>query len=84
MSLTFEGGEYSEKDLFGEVREAATRERVSSIVQYRDLIDEIVEEKRIYGFFSDHEDIEQIKGDLEARWSEIEKDLARSEEVNIP
>jgi hypothetical protein len=73
MVLTYEGGEYSDSDLFGEVKEAAIREGVSSLVQYRDLIDEIIEEKRIYGFFSDDEDLLQVKENLESRWPEIEK-----------
>jgi len=77
MALTYQGGEYSNHDLFGEVKEAAVREGVSTLVQYRDLIDEIVEEKRIYGFFSDDEDLFQVKENLEARWPEIEKGIIK-------
>lgn len=72
--MTYEGAEYSTTDLFAEVREAATREGVSSLAQFRDLIDEIIEEKRIYGFFSDDEDLTQIKENLERRWTEIERE----------
>jgi len=75
MPLTYSGAEYSEESLFDEIREAAKRERISTLVQFRDLIDEIVEEKRIYGFFSDDEDLSQVKKDLEARWEEMEKNL---------
>ena len=71
--MTYEGAEFSSADLHREVEEAAMREGVSSLVQFRDLIDEIVEEKRIYGFFSDDEDISQIKRDLESGWTEIER-----------
>jgi hypothetical protein len=77
MVSTYQGGEYPESDLFGEVREAAIRERITSLVQYRDLIDEIVEEKRIYGFFSDDEDLSQVKQNLESRWLEIEKGIIK-------
>jgi len=77
MVLAYQGGEYSDSDLFGEVKEAAIREGVSTIVQYRDLIDEIVEEKRIYGFFSDDEDLSQVKESLESRWSEVEKGIIK-------
>ncbi|MFA6383524.1 MAG: hypothetical protein WCX17_03815 [Parcubacteria group bacterium] len=77
MESTYQGGEYSNSDLFGEVKEAAVREGVSTLVQYRDLIDEIVEEKRIYGFFSDDEDLSQVKENLEARWPEIEKGIIK-------
>lgn len=73
MPLTYSGAEYSEESLFDEIKEAAKRERISTLVQYRDLIDEIVEEKRIYGFFSDDEDLSQVRKDLEARWPEVEK-----------
>jgi hypothetical protein len=63
--------ENSNHDIFEEIKEAAVREGVSDAIQFRDLIDEIVEEKRIYGFFSDDEDIDQIKMDLERRWPEV-------------
>jgi len=77
MPLTYSGAEYSEESLFDEIKEAAKRERISTLVQYRDLIDEIVEEKRIYGFFSDDEDLSQVKKDLEARWEEMENVLGK-------
>jgi len=75
MPLTYSGAEYSEESLFDEIKETAKRERISTLVQFRDLIDEIVEEKRIYGFFSDDENLTQVKKDLEARWEEMEKNL---------
>ena len=66
---------FSVQDLFKEIKETAVRERINSIVQYRDLIDEIVEEKRIYGYFSDDEDTTQVKIDLELMWSEVKAAL---------
>jgi len=70
--------EFSVRDIFSEIREAAIRERLSSFAQYRDLIDEIVEQKRIYGFFDDDEDTTQIKKDLEQTWVEV-KDVLEKE-----
>ena len=70
---TYQGAEFSIEDLFSELKETALREGVKTLEQYKDLIDELVEQKRIYGFFSDDEDINQIKKDLELRWPEIEK-----------
>ncbi|MEK7598616.1 MAG: hypothetical protein AAB487_02675 [Patescibacteria group bacterium] len=74
--------EYSVRDIFSEIRETALRERLSSFTQYRDLIDEIVEEKRIYGLFDDDEDTTQIKKDLELMWPEtkdvLEKEAGKS------
>jgi hypothetical protein len=64
-------GEYSVRDIFTEIKETALRERLGSFAQYRDLIDEIVEQKRIYGFFDADEDTTQIKKYLELMWPEI-------------
>lgn len=75
--MTYEGAEFSTSDIFEEIKEAAIREGISSVVQYRDLIDEIVEEKRMYGFFSDDEDLSQVKENLETRWPEVEKNTVR-------
>ncbi len=84
MPLTYLGAEYSKESLFNEIKEAAKRERISTLVQYRDLIDEIVEEKRIYGFFSDDEDLSQVKKDLESHWTEVEKLLNKHSEIDVP
>lgn len=84
MPLTYSGAEYSEESLFEEIKEAARRERISTLVQYRDLIDEIVEEKRIYGFFSDDEDLTQVKKDLESHWAEVEELLNKHSEIDVP
>jgi len=70
--------EYSVRDIFSEIKETALRERLSSFAQYRDLIDEIVEEKRIYGFFDNDEKTTQVKKDLELMWPET-KDVLEKE-----
>jgi|GEM_PF-683153 len=76
--------EYSVRDIFSEIKETALRERLISFAQYRDLIDEIVEEKRIYGFFDDDEDTTQIKKDLELTWPETRDVLEKESGRPIP
>ena len=73
---TTEAG-YSVRDIFSEIKENALREGLGSFVQYRDLVDEMVEEKRIYGFFDDDEDTTQVKKDLELMWPEIKSLLEK-------
>jgi len=70
--------EFSSSELFKEIRETAEREGVKFFEQYKDLVEDLIEEKRIYGFFSDHEDLDQIKRGLESRWPEI-NNLAQKE-----
>ena len=77
-------GSCSVQELFEEIKEAALRERLGSFEQYRDLVDEIVEEKRIYGFFGDHDDVTQIKKDLEMKWSEIKDILEKNAGKPLP
>jgi len=74
---SYQGGEFSIEDMFKEIKETAEREGVKTIEQFKDLVDDLVEEKRIYGFFSDDEDIIQLKKDILARWQEMEKILKK-------
>jgi len=74
---TYTGGEYSLQDLLNELKERAKAENVRTIDSYKDLVDELIEEKKGYGFFSEDEDLEQMKDDLEQRWSEVEKNLSK-------
>jgi hypothetical protein len=76
--------EYSVQDIFSEIKETALRERLSSFAQYRDLVDEIVEEKRIFGFFDDDEDTTQIKKDLELMWPKTKDVLEKSGGKPLP
>ncbi len=75
--LTYTGAEYSLEDLLAELKARAKAENVRTVDSYKDLVDELVEEKKSYGFFSDEEDLEQIKDDLEQRWPEVEWHLQR-------
>lgn len=73
--MTYTGSEYSLENLFGELQKQAKSENVQSYEEYVDLVDNLIEEKKSYGFLADEEDLEQIKHDLELRWPEIEDKL---------
>lgn len=70
--MTYTGSEYSSENLFHELLRQVRAEDVRSFDAYRDLVDSLIEERKSYGFFSEDEDLEQIKRSLESRWSEIE------------
>lgn len=70
-NMAYNGSEYSENALFGELKKRVKLENVTGYDEYVELVDEIMEEKKRYGFFSDEEDLEQIKHNLERRWSEV-------------
>lgn len=70
--MTYQGAEYSENALLQELRKKATFENVSSYDEYVEMVDELIEEKKGYGFFSAEEDLEQLRHNLERRWSEIQ------------
>lgn len=73
--MTYVGAEYSVNDLFKEIQRRTAIENIHTFDEYKDSIDEIIEEKKSYGFFRDEEDLEQIRSDLELRWREIEETL---------
>lgn len=73
--MTYTGAEYSLENLFLELKKQAKNENVQSYDEYTELVDNLIEEKKSYGFLSDEEDLEQIKHGLELRWNEIEKNL---------
>lgn len=75
--MTYQGGEYSFKDLYKEIKNKAKDEGIQSDYEYLDLIDQLVEEKKNSGFFSEDEDLEQLKNDLEAMWLEVEQYLQK-------
>ncbi len=63
------------ESLFSELQKQARNENVQSYDEYLGLVDNLVEEKKSYGFLSDEEDLEQIKHDLELRWPELEEKM---------
>lgn len=75
--MTYQGGEYSFKELYDEIKKKAKDELIQSDYEYIDLIDQILEEKKGYGFFSEDEDLEQLKNDLELMWPEVERELQK-------
>jgi len=64
--------ESSEQSLFGELRGRAKAEGISSQGEYRELIQEVLEEKVGEGVFDRNEDLTTIERDLEGRWPEVE------------
>ena len=73
--MTYTGSEYSLETLFCDLQKQVKVENIQSYDEYVDLVDNLIEEKKSYGFLSDEEDLEQIKHGLELRWNEIEKNL---------
>lgn len=73
--MVYDGAEYSSEDLFRELKRQVEEENVRSFDQYRELIDNLIEEKRSYGFFTDEEDLVQMKHSLELRWNEIQNKI---------
>ncbi|HPX94016.1 MAG TPA: hypothetical protein PLF30_00415 [Candidatus Moranbacteria bacterium] len=77
---TYTGGEYSEEQLLSDLRQRVAFEKITSYEEYKGLVDEIVEEKRAFGFFHPDENLEKIKSDLDSRWGEIKEQLERHKE----
>lgn len=75
--MAYTGGEYSIQTIFELVKEQAILERIERFNEYVELIDDILQEKILYGFFDPNEDLEQIRQDLELRWPEVEKALKK-------
>lgn len=73
--MTYIGAEYSMETLFRNLKQMVKDENVNRYDQYAELIDVLIEEKKGYGFFSDEEDLEQVKQNLKMRWHEIEQQL---------
>ena len=76
--MIYTGAEFSSEDLFQELRKQVKRENVRSFDEYSDLVDSLIEEKKSYGFFSEEEDLVQLRRILELRWKEIEEELLSS------
>lgn len=71
--MTYIGGEYSIQGLFQEVKDLVILEKIDNFNEYRELIEDMLQDKVTYGFLEPNEDVEQIRQDLELRWPEIEK-----------
>lgn len=73
--MTYKGGEYSIDQLFLEIKKQSKREKIQTQGEYNSLVDDVVDEKIGYGFFSENEDTEQLKNSLRSRWSEVEEKI---------
>lgn len=83
--MTYQGAEYSFKELYNELKKKAKDEAIQSDYEYTELIDDLIEEKKNAGFFSEDEDLEQLKDDLILMWPEVEQYLqeGKQEEKEI-
>lgn len=73
--MTYQGAEYSFKELLNEIKKRARENALQSDYEYTDLVEEVIEEKKSEGFFSEDEDLEQLKDDLILMWPEVEQYL---------
>jgi len=73
--MTYQGGEYSFKELYNELKKKVKDEAIQSDYEYTELIDNLIEEKKAQGFLSEDEDLEQLRDDLILMWPEVEKGL---------
>lgn len=71
--MTYTGAEYSTEALMRELKRQVEEEDIRTIDGYNDLIDLLVEEKKSYGFFTEDEDLEQLKSSLSSRWNEVQE-----------
>ena len=71
--MTYTGAEYSTSSLLRELKKQVEQEHVKTFDEYKGLVDNLIEEKKSYGFLADEEDLEQLRHDLELRWGEMEK-----------
>lgn len=69
--MTYTGAEYSMQALLKELKKKIENQGINSYDEYVDMVDDLVEEKRGYGFFSENEDLTQIKNNLEMHWRDL-------------
>ncbi|NTW14956.1 MAG: hypothetical protein HGA38_01135 [Candidatus Moranbacteria bacterium] len=67
--------EDSVQELFEELRGRVCAEGVGTYGEYRELVQELVQERLGEGGFDVNEDLSTVEADLEARWPEIEAGL---------
>jgi hypothetical protein len=69
--------EDSVQSLFQELRGRVRDEGADTYGEYKELVQEMLQEKLSEGVFDVNEDLQTIESDLEGRWSEIEATLDR-------
>jgi hypothetical protein len=67
--------EDSVETLFQEARRRAEYEGVSSYGEYRDLVEDLLQERMNEGVFRVSEDLPTVQRDLEMMWPQVEKTL---------
>lgn len=70
--------EYSNQELFEELRSQAMEERIGDIYQYKELVEGLIEEKRRYGLLEDEDNLPQTVKNLMLRWPEVEEMLVKN------
>ena len=76
--MIYIGVKYSNQALFEELRSQAMNERIGDIYQYKELVEDLIEEKRRYGLLDDDEDLPQTVKNLILRWPEMEEILVKN------
>lgn len=61
--------------LYFELRGRVLMQGIESYDQYIDLVEELLAQKLGDGEFDKHEDLEQIKNNLEMLWPDIEREV---------
>ena len=69
--------EYANQDLFEELRAQAMHERIGDIYQYKELVENLIEEKRRNGLLDDEDNLPQTVKNLILRWPEVEEMLVK-------
>ncbi|MEI7750325.1 MAG: hypothetical protein WCJ25_04995 [Candidatus Moraniibacteriota bacterium] len=67
--------EDSVQSLFEELSNRVLDEGIETYGEYRELVQELLQEKLNEGIFDVNEDLPTIESDLEGRWPEIEATL---------
>jgi DNA-binding ferritin-like protein len=69
--------EDSVQSLFQELRERVREEGTDTYGEFKELVQELLQEKLNEGVFDVNEDLQTIESDLESRWPEIEATIVR-------
>ena len=76
--MIYTGAEFSNQDLFEEMKQIVLREKITTFDEYEGMADALIEEKRSLGLYADQEDLSQIKRDLELYWPQIQEEINKN------
>jgi hypothetical protein len=71
MSYDLDPNRSFEQNIFFEVKRRATEQGVTDLHEYLDLVTEVIAEKLDDGVLTKHDDLAQLRADLEHRFGEI-------------